>query len=747
MSAKSRAARVKAAANGTAETVAPRDLTRIIGAYGASIFGGMLSTQGDDYSPDWAANKRYALIDKMRSRSGIVKGARLALTAPILRASWDVEPADPDDEQSVEQAAAIKDNLLHGLRHGWSHFVRHGLLGIEYGCVPFEILLRDEGQGAPLRWCVDSLLPRHPKTFQSWNVNAMGDLESLEQWTSHPTKGFSAVTIPADHMLVCSWDPEFGEVRGRSIYREIYKHWFSIDVLEQIGGIAAERRGAGITIATIDKEAVEAWQAKVEAAIRTANAHEKSYLVAVKDVVEYAVKGIEGATFDIMGLIEHHELAITRALGVDWLAMTGNSGSQAMHTDKSSLSKLVVENVADWFVDCVNVGLIRRLSGWNFGEDVEPPMLTYSTMVTEDVPQVMAAITAAVSSGAMPRDRDVVDRLRGLADLSPLDDAIEVEFRDGPTRGVSPFDAPGLPPKPDARVAAAARWKAPRPAQGAEAHVNFARLAAELDDTESAIVRRVRPILSGVGDDMIAQAEAAFARGNIGTLSKIEPPEDANADIRDAVSTELAALIKEGRRSVRAEMVAQADDRQPEPTRVREAARVRVRAKIDGPIDQGAEKAVAKKVADWLALQSAAVADTLLARFSSSLLVEIGRHAQFGEIDPKALATFYEGLSDMPLRQSVRLVTSDALAVGRRVEQEQFRDELSYAVYSTMLDGDNVCPKCQRAEGARFVPFSDEFYDAYPPLIDSQKYGSCDGRGNCRCVMIGVLSNEAPALA
>ncbi len=142
-------------------------------------------------------------------------------------------------------------------------------------------------------------------------------------------------------------------------------------------------------------------------------------------------------------------------------------------------------------------------------------------------------------------------------------------------------------------------------------------------------------------------------------------------------------------------------------------------------------------------LRSRGLARELVAKVEAALLGRIAQQAARGTFDAADLLAFIGSLSTRELRQRVKILTPEAIGLGRRAEQRTQATGASSAFYSTMLDV-NVCPVCRALQARTFVPGSPEFEDAYPPLR-SQRFGTCSGEehGNgCRCDMVLTFGEQ-----
>lgn len=807
----------------------PVAMRRPLGVSGTPVFGQLLGQV--DYSTDWQYPAAYNILHRMR-RSAVVASALRARKIPVTRGTWEIEAAE-EDPQGQERADAMREMLFHRMEIPFRSFLRQGLMALEYGAMPFELVLTDVGAGAPagLRWALRRPLQILPWTITDWNVSDDGRLLSIRQQATRES-GFDDVVIPAERLCMVVHDLEGNNWRGESALRCCYKAWYGLDVLETIIDIVIEKRGAGVDVAMVDGNYEK--QDELELALRNLHLVEKQYAIFEKDVVEFSIKGIEGQAYDGMPALNAKKQDVRAALGADWLGIV-NEGSLALHSDKTSLGLMLAEETADLVADPINRLILAPLTAWNWGPEVPPPRLVYRKLDTRSSETMIAALAQAAQAGILTPDVEVERTVRVLGDVSDPEggdeqlqeydeerrsrrqagtDALaragdaggaeeEAEpptskaarqrkgarqragatFR-GRRAGSAAADLPDDDPsyriegedsddcvsrnirrlihkgyEQDQAIAiayriceeggeharagcgckgvrAAQRFVPRRPPQGPEVFCNFARLHDDLEDTESAVVAGLRPIQREIVDDLVEQARRIFKRGTIADLSGIEVDEDQRTEVADMVTSQLVELAIEGARSVRAEIEAQQKGR-----KIPASPRAGTQGRIARPIFEQVER---KKIDELLAVRGRSVADAIVARLEKLFLNRVMAQAQAGQFDAETLVRFMEEISMTPVRQDVRLQTSEALGVGRRVEAEEYKGVATSAYLSAILD-EITCPVCEELDGSTMEPFSDEYYEAYPPRFPgTQRYPACEGVQYCRCVLILVLDEEAP---
>ena len=407
-----------------------------LGATGTSIFGGLL--QQVDYNQKLQAPQLYDVIEQMRN-DGQVRAALTAIKLPLLNADWFVEPAS-NAALDREIAERLEQNLMEGMTSTWRNYLRHTLLHLDYGSMPFEKVWIIQDGLVMLR----KLAPRLPKTVQEWLTDETGGLAGIRQATS-TASGFKTVPIPVEKLLLFVNELEGSNWRGRSILRSAYKHHTYKDGFYRLQAIAIEKRSLGVDVGTLKGEARNEDAKKVmERALMSLHAHEKQFMVEVEEQYGYRIEGIgKGGVLDPMSAIEHHDVRIVRSVMAEFLAMgQGSTGSRAMHTDKTSMFLLSLGGIANEIVDTMNLHLIRPWVDFNWVVD-EYPRLRYARLESRDLQTWAEAVLTLTQAGALHPDEDMEKEARSLLDLPPQVGGETVAERDEVLREPAPTETFG----------------------------------------------------------------------------------------------------------------------------------------------------------------------------------------------------------------------------------------------------------------------------------------------------------------
>lgn len=694
----------------------------------------------DDYNPDLQGTKLYDEVDRMRMSDSQVKAAMSVIKLPILAADWHVESAS-DSAEDKRIAEWFEDQLTTKLYHSWDWVLRHILLHLDFGTMPFETVWEvqdDDEFKRPLVHLLD-LAPRMPRTITEWRLDEHGRLAGVVQSVSTATS-FKDVTIPVDKLLVFVNEQEGANYRGVSVLRAARKDWMLKERAQRANAIALEKRAAGIDIGTLaGSNQAQDKKTAAENVLMTVRNHERAYILETDDF-KYRTQGIEGAVLDPLPTIQYHDLMILRGILAEFLAMGGGGGSLAMHRDKSSFFLMSLAAIAKQVTSTINRDLIPKWLGFNF-PNADPPELTHSRLDRRDATVLAEALAKLIPAGVIKPDSNLEAEVRDMLEMPEAMEVEEEEPAPEPTPETNPDlnpdtdpDMDDLDPDPDAdplitgatrttrasKPMARGQWTGFREVRTPSERVpDFIAMANGLDRAETTIVRGYGPVQKRQIDKLVDEAMKAIESGKPERLESINVPYKAEA--ATAFSGPLEDLYRQGQAEVRKEF-----------TRMRRGQSMPVR--LASPLDPADDDAVKA----WLRARSRSIALVLAERLRGSMIRHGLDMMKRGDNDRNSLLARLTALSDRDIKREATQSTSEALNIGRESVAEQNKDLIQAVEYSALMDS-GTCDECGILDGTTFELGSEPMRQASPP------YRNCSGFGNprCRCVFIYTLSDEA----
>lgn len=703
------------------------ELLQEFGGTGTMAWGNLLTQE--DYNTDLQGGKQYEIYDKMRLADGTVRAGLNVVKLPLLAADWFVEPAT-ETPRDVEIAQQIQDNLLDGMSASWYDTLRHVLLALDYGSMPFEKVWELRDGVIALR----KLAPRMPKTVTNWLLDDHGGFAGIEQ-SVIVNNAYETIQIPSEKCLVFVNEREGSNFRGISVLRAAYKHWYMKDRMYIIDAITQEKRGLGVDVGKVKSQITPAQKSQAERALMGVRSHEKNYLIE-PEWFDYRVEGLgRGSSRDGMPSIDHHDLQILRSIMAEFVAMTAG-GSLAMHKDKSSFFLMALEGIGQMICETFNRYLIPQMVAYNFPGVIDYPKLTHSALDSRNVQEWATAVSTLLTGGVLTPDADIERAARTILNLPDLPD--DAPPPPGPRAAPGSVASTGEGDDPDAtteepgsgspgslrRLAGRSRpvyrngGRVPVKKRGpvglstGGTRIDFNAMTDVLDKAEARILVALEDIQKRQVTTLTKIAESLVASGDLEKIPDIVVP--YRKEFADAIFEVLSDLYAAGQKEVEKEFILQDN-----------------LLVFSDPLDAGDSKAVTT----FLRFRSTALANLLADKLKSLFVWETLAQAKTGELDKAAFAASLNGLSNREAKKIAGGTVSEALNFGRETKAAKLGDRIQRVEYSALLD-DGTCEPCNDADGKILKYGSREMEQYRPP------YRLCEGKGNCRCVLIFMLEKR-----
>ncbi|MCZ7434772.1 hypothetical protein O7598_00005, partial [Micromonospora sp. WMMC241] len=322
-------------------------MTAPVNEIGYAHLGGNWWTSDDEPTPELRWPESVAVYDAMRSQDSQVGSVLRAVTYPLRRTPWRLDPAGARDEvvrlvaedlglpvagRNPEPMPRTRD------RFSWSEHLRLALLMLPFGFMPFEQVYRIDEQGrARLR----KLAERMPRTIEKIDVAPDGGLVSITQYGAKTEQ--RARPIPVDRLVVYVLEREGGNWLGRSVLRSCYKNWLIKDRLLRVQAQTIERNGMGVPLyegaegeedLTKGAQMAQAWRAGQSAGS------------AIPHGAKMRLLGVEGSLPDADKPIRYHDEQIARAVLAHFLNLGTQTGSWALGTTFADFFTLSLQTLA-----------------------------------------------------------------------------------------------------------------------------------------------------------------------------------------------------------------------------------------------------------------------------------------------------------------------------------------------------------------------------------------------------------------
>lgn len=374
------------------------------------------------------------VYSRMADEDGRVSSLLQAITLPIRRSQWRIDPNGARDEVTEfasknfnlpivgDDTTVVQSSRRSGVRFSWGRHLADALTVLQYGHSIFEqVYFRDEDTG--LLW-LRKLAARPQSSISKMKVAQDGGLESI---TQHPPQNGNlyapeGVKIPIDRLVVYTRDMKPGMWQGRSLLRPAYKHWILKDDILRVQATAIRRNGAGIPVvhcAKDDDEQVQRAQ-EIASGMRAGN----NAGVGLPPGWSAELLGVSGNLPDTQQAITGHDKAIALA-GLAHFLNLDRSGSYALASVQADTFVQSVQTFAESICETANQHIMWDLIDLNFGPDEPAPALVFDEIGSRQ-DATAAALSMLVAAGLLNPDVLVERKLRQDLGLPAADpDAVD----------------------------------------------------------------------------------------------------------------------------------------------------------------------------------------------------------------------------------------------------------------------------------------------------------------------------------
>lgn len=399
---------------------------RELGASGTVNLDGFL--QPLEYNQELVGLTGLQNLEKMRSSDGSTQEALGHITAPILNADWDIEPAGEEPED-LEVAEACRRAFFVWPAQPFAEYLDQALDFLPFGHQVFEqvwqvvedsLEVEQSAGGDPVIVPSRQFLTfrrfaqRLPSTIWRWNARE-GELVSIQQQVIVNGKTETPV-IPADRLVVFTHRRRGDDFTGRPLLRGAYKHWKLKELIERIEAVALERHGVGVWVAYLpeDRKGDQVMVDRVEDILKDIRAGANAYIVAPFSKQTSSAAGATGGLFEVVSpgnqlpdfktAKEYHRGEIKGAVLVRF-AELGHStvGARATGDTQSKVWYDALHAVARFFAE-VNDDPIRRFVDANYPNAARYPKLVARNIEARTLTEFADAHAKLVSSGAIEPD-------------------------------------------------------------------------------------------------------------------------------------------------------------------------------------------------------------------------------------------------------------------------------------------------------------------------------------------------------
>lgn len=380
----------------------------------------------DNWDLKWPNSVRQ--FSKMLREDAQVRSVHKAVTLPILRTTWRVDPSGADDEVTRLVAEDLRLPVLGddgsaplAVTGGHFSFQDHlywALQSLTYGVMFFEKVYRVV-DGRDRLW---KLAPRMPDTISKINISDDGGLESIEQvGVTRQGRPLKPVKIPVERLLVYVHDPVMMDWQGTSLFRPAYKHWVLKDQLLRLEAQVLERNGMGVPVYTASDPAFGDTDGEVEQGTALAQGLRAGSMAGagIPHSAKLTIEGVSGQLVSPREAINYHDSQIGRSALAHFLNLEGKGGSYSLAEVQANIFIQSLQTVAENISDTVNRYLIEPLVDQAFDTVGGPyPRLVCDPIGTK-TDLTAEALAVLVNAGIILPDKDLEEEMRRRSSLPP----------------------------------------------------------------------------------------------------------------------------------------------------------------------------------------------------------------------------------------------------------------------------------------------------------------------------------------
>lgn len=397
--------------------------------------GGWWAAPGDEETPELLWPLNVAVYDRMRRQDSQVMSVLRAVTLPIRRTTWRLDPAGCRPEV-VDLVAADLGLPVVGRdapagsrtrdRFSWAEHLRLALLMLTFGHSFFEQVYRIDEQGmARLR----KLGWRPPRTISQVDVAGDGGLLAIHQ---HTAGTGTDPRIGVDRLVAYTNEREGGNWLGASLLRPAFKFWLLKDRLLRVQAQTVDRNGLGVPVYTASEqpdtvtgeERTRREREELDEGLRLATGFRsgENAGAALPHGADLELKGVTGDLPDATAPIRYYDEQIARAVLAHFLNLGTQTGSWALGSTFADFFTLSLQTVAMQVADTTTQHVVEDLVDVNWGPTEPAPRVVFDEIGSRH-PATAEAIRSLIQCGALTPDADLERHLRTQYGLPSADDA------------------------------------------------------------------------------------------------------------------------------------------------------------------------------------------------------------------------------------------------------------------------------------------------------------------------------------
>lgn len=343
-----------------------------------------------------------------------------AVKTPVLGAEFFVEPYS-DDPNDLLAAEFTEANLFGGMSAPFTAVIEDILRFYEDGLSVLEKVYEmrswspsASGANSKNYTMLKKLGVRPESTISGINYDNNGGVAELLQQAIQSDGSVKEVTLPIGKTMVFTFNRRGGDVRGKSILRTAYPHWYYKTHLYKIDAIQKERHALGIPKGKL----LPGWNAAdrniLRTLLRNLRSNEESFIIETPNV-EVSFAEVKSNLVNVLESADHHNMMIMLNVMAQFLVST--SGNRATAATQVDMFMKSLKYVANYIAEIVNMYLIPELVVYNFKTTNFPKLCVKNLGETADLQKLASAFANLLAQRAITPDLDTENFFRKTFDI------------------------------------------------------------------------------------------------------------------------------------------------------------------------------------------------------------------------------------------------------------------------------------------------------------------------------------------
>lgn len=379
----------------------------------AQTFQNHLST--DEYLSTLMFPNDIAIYEKMARSDAQVQALLLMLSLPIRATQWFVVPKDKSSK-AKKISEYVEECLFGGygigLANGFDDFIKDVTTMFQFGHSIFEKVF--EIKKGKVKWKKFAVRPQ--STIEDIFYDAVGDCKGINQQVQQ--ENWEEIYIPIEKLLIFSHDMKQGNVRGSSVLRPAYKHWYIKDFLYKIVNVGVERNLVGTPVLTLPENYTQEDKDLADEIVTTLRSSEFG---GVRLPAGFLLDMFEGkrTLIDVLPYIEYQDILIARSSLAQSMNLGSGSnagGSFALSSDQLQLFLMMLDASAKNIANTINTHAIPELVKYNFNSDLFPKLKFKAMNSTK----IVNTLKTLLDGKLIVPDDDLEAYIRDMLDLPDM---------------------------------------------------------------------------------------------------------------------------------------------------------------------------------------------------------------------------------------------------------------------------------------------------------------------------------------